>query len=63
MTTSNLTASNLHLLDLLCQMPVALELPIFVYVQPALRDGNIIKVLPAKIARWNQPMSSISQIS
>jgi hypothetical protein len=44
-------------------MPVALELPIFVYVQSALRDGIIIEVLPAKIAKWIQPMSSISQIS
>jgi hypothetical protein len=52
-----------HLLALLCQMPVAVELPIFIYVQSALTDGILIQMLPAEIARWIQPMSSSSQIS
>jgi hypothetical protein len=52
-----------HLLVLLCQMTVAIKLPIFVYVRSASRNGIIIEMLPAYIARRIQPISSGSQIS
>jgi len=52
-----------HLLVLLCQMTVAIKLPIFGYVQSASRNGIIIELLPAYIARRIQPISSGSQIS
>jgi hypothetical protein len=52
-----------HLLVLLCQMTVAIKLPIFVYVRSASRNGIVIEMLPAYIARRIQPISSGSQIS
>jgi hypothetical protein len=47
-TTSNLAwHPDYHLLALLCQMPVDLELDIFVYVRSASINGIIIEMLPA----------------
>jgi hypothetical protein len=56
-------ASSLPPLVLLCQMTVAIKLPIFVFVRSASRNGIIIEMLPAYIARRIQPISSGSQIS
>jgi hypothetical protein len=40
-----------HLLALLCQTTLAIELPFFVYVRSASRNGIVIEMLPAYIAR------------
>jgi hypothetical protein len=63
-TTSNLAWHPVyHLLALLCQTTLAIELPFFVYVRSASRNGIVIEMLPAYIARRIQPISSGSQIS
>jgi hypothetical protein len=63
-TTTNLAWYPVyHLLALLCQTTLAIELPFFVYVQSASRNGIVIEMLPAYIARRIQPISSGSQIS
>jgi hypothetical protein len=63
-TTSNLAWHPVyHLLALLCQTTLAIELPFFVYVRSVSRNGIVIEMLPAYIARRIQPISSGSQIS